>query len=63
MSNFESIRFYDGGWFVCEWSLTPTEKDSIGCDGLYIKAIRIKWWGPYYIWLLHQYYAIRQWLA
>lgn len=34
---------YDGGWFECDYSGEPTERDSVGCDGLYIREVRIRW--------------------
>ncbi len=36
---------YDGGWFVATLTFKPTEMDTTGCDGVYVKAIHIKWWG------------------
>jgi len=28
-----------------KWSFQPTENDEIGCDGLYIDSVKVKWWG------------------
>jgi hypothetical protein len=43
MKNMEST--YDGGWFTVKWCAEPTDLDPHGCDGLYIKSCKIKWWG------------------
>jgi hypothetical protein len=36
---------YNGKWFTCTFVGKPTEFDPVGCDGLYVKKITIKWWG------------------
>jgi len=37
---------YNGGWFTVEISYCPTEMDETGCEGIYIKSCRIRWWHP-----------------
>lgn len=40
-----------------EWSYQPTEIDKTGCDGIYIKSSKIKWWGWFvilYKWIKNQ---------
>jgi len=28
-----------------EWDTKPTDFDNKGCDGLFIRSIKIHWWG------------------
>ena len=28
-----------------EWDTKPTPFDPMGCDGLYLKSIKLNWWG------------------
>ena len=32
---------HDGGWYEVDWSSQPTDYDAIGCDGLYIREVRL----------------------
>ena len=48
----------NGGWYVCTVTYEPTEFDATGCDGMYVKSVRIKWWGYPIGWAL----SFKRWL-
>jgi hypothetical protein len=32
-------------YLIVKWDTSPTEYDSHGCDGMYLRDVKIKWWG------------------
>ena len=32
-------------YLIVKWDTQPTEWDDNGMDGLYVKSVKIKWWG------------------
>lgn len=37
------LKPYIGGWFIAEVSGHPTELDRVGCGGMYIESVKIRW--------------------
>jgi hypothetical protein len=27
------------------WKTKPTNRDPVGCDGLYVESVKVDWWG------------------
>ena len=54
---------YDGGWFECDYCGEPTDRDSVGCDGLYISEIRIRWnhWRAWWLILPVAFCELKRW--
>jgi len=56
----EILATYKTVWGEVDYSSKPTEYDPIGCDGLYVHAIRIQWnhWKAWWFtlrWVFNRY--------